>query len=282
MGNPLMDRTVRQGVSDSRHMIPQGHQSGPASYQPGAPSAQQLDQQFQMPAYQAAPAQPERAMTYDDVFMKSLACFGILLVGAAVGWFIPQLMLVGAIVGLVLGLVNAFKKEPSKGLILGYAVFEGMFLGGISKLFESLYGGIVVQAVLATLSVFAVMFCLFKFAKVRMSGGFLKFLMIAVGGYAVFSIVNFFFSIFSGGAMNARSVQISIMGIDMPLGVIIGLVATVLAAMTLVSDFQMIEQGVVNRIPEKYSWLCAFSLMTTLVWLYVEILRLLSYLRGND
>jgi uncharacterized YccA/Bax inhibitor family protein len=143
------------------------------------------------------------------------------------------------------------------------------------------YDGIVMQAVLGTLSVFLVMFALFKFKIVRMSSGFMKFLMLAVGGYAVFSLVNFAFAMFSGGEMNARNMEITLLGITMPLGVLISGVAVVLAALTLVADFQMIEEGVRHRIPEKYSWVCAFSLMVTLIWLYIEILRLLSYFRQN-
>lgn len=156
-----------------------------------------------------------------------------------------------------------------------------MFLGGISGIFNAQYQGIVVQAVLATLCVFGLMFALFRFRVIRMSGKMMKFLMLAVGGYAIFALVNFGFAMFTGGAMNARNVEITIMGMTMPLGVVIGIVAVVLASLTLVADFQMIEEGVKHRIPEKYSWTCAFSLMVTLIWLYIEILRLISYFRQN-
>ena len=118
------------------------------------------------------------------------------------------------------------------------------------------------------------MLALFKFKGVRYGSKMMKFMMIAVGGYAVFSIINFFFAMFTGSG-GARSIEI----FGMPLGIVIGIVATVLAAMTLIMDFQMIEEGVKHKIPEKYSWMCAFSLMVTLVWLYIEILRLISYFR---
>ena len=118
-------------------------------------------------------------MTYDDVMMKTGVLFAILLACGVVGWLVPMLALPAAIIALVLGLVNAFKKEPSKALIIGYAAFEGVFLGGISGMFESMYPGIVVQAVLATLSVFGVMLALFKFKGVRYGSKMMKFMMIA-------------------------------------------------------------------------------------------------------
>ena len=267
MSNPLVRRGLEQGIK--------------AGHQPATPSAEELNSMYMQPS--AEPQRPvdERAMTYDDVLIKTGICFAVLLAGAVLGWFMPILALPAMLLGLVLGLVNAFKREPNKGLILLYAGVEGVFLGGISGIFNAAYSGIVVQAVLATLCVFGLMFALFRFRIVRMSGKMMKFLMLAVGGYAIFSLVNFGFAMFSGGSMNARNVEITIMGMTMPLGVVIGIVAVVLASLTLVADFQMIEEGVKHRIPEKYSWTCAFSLMVTLIWLYVEILRLLSYFRQN-
>lgn len=264
----MMNRAINQGAQAGRN-------------EP-VMSDQELNNLFDQPAAQnrnAGPGVADRSMTYDDVMMKTGILFAILLAGAAVGWFVPVLAIPAMLIALVLGLVNAFKREPNKALIIGYAAFEGVFLGGISSLFEAQFSGIVVQAVMATLCVFGVMLALFKFKGVRYGSKMKKFLMIAVGGYAIFSLINLGVAMFTGSG-GARSVEINIMGITMPLGVIIGIVATVLAAMTLIMDFQMIEEGVKHKIPEKYSWMCAFSLMVTLVWLYLEILRLISYFRN--
>ncbi|MGO3062101.1 MAG: Bax inhibitor-1/YccA family protein [Brevibacterium aurantiacum] len=272
----MMNRALNQGVQAGRN-------------EP-VMSDQELNNLFDKPAAQnrnAGPQAAERAMTYDDVMMKTGFLFTILLAGALFGWFVPSLLgiapmviaLPAMLIALVLGLVNAFKKEPSKALIIGYAAFEGVFLGAISFSFETAFPGIVIQAVLATLCVFGVMLALFKFKGVRFGSKMKKFMMIAIGGYAIFSLINFGIAMMTGSG-GARSIEINIMGFEMPLGVIIGIVATVLAAMTLIMDFQMIEQGVKQRIPEKYSWMCAFSLMVTLVWLYIEILRLISYFRN--
>ncbi|SMX67389.1 Uncharacterized membrane protein, YccA/Bax inhibitor family [Brevibacterium sp. 239c] len=268
MSNPMMNRAINQGAQAGRN-------------EP-VMSDQELNNLFDKPAAQnrnAGPQAADRAMTYDDVMMKTGVLFTILLAGAVLGWFVPPLAFPAMLIALVLGLVNAFKKEPNKGLIIGYAAFEGVFLGGISSMFETMFPGIVIQAVLATLCVFGVMLALFKFKGVRYGSKMKKFMMIAIGGYAIFSLINFGIAMMTGTG-GARSVPINIMGFEMPLGVIIGIVATVLAAMTLIMDFQMIEQGVKQRIPEKYSWMCAFSLMVTLVWLYIEILRLISYFRN--
>ncbi|GAA1998537.1 Bax inhibitor-1/YccA family protein [Brevibacterium samyangense] len=261
MSNPIVNRSLKQGVQAARTQAP------------AAVSADQLQQMYDAPA--------ARPMTIDDVLMKTVISFGVLLLGAVVGWFVPMLALPAVIVALVIGLVIAFKREPSKGLVLAYSGIEGIALGGISGIFNAIYPGIVTQAVLATLSVFAVCFALYKFRIVRVSSGFMKFLMFAVAGYAVFSIVNFVFSL-ATGTSGARGIDITIMGVTMPLGILISGVAVILAALTLITDFQSIEAGIRQRVPEKYSWLFAFSLMTSLVWLYIEILRILSYLRGGD
>ncbi|MGC2940201.1 MULTISPECIES: Bax inhibitor-1/YccA family protein [unclassified Brevibacterium] len=259
----MMNRAINQGAQAGRN-------------QP-VMSDQELNNLFNQPAAEnrnAGPQVADRAMTYDDVMMKTGVLFTILLAGAVVGWLVPILALPAMLIGLVLGLVNAFKKEPNKALIISYAAFEGVFLGGISAIFESMYSGIVLQAVLATISVFGVMLALFRFKGVRYGSKMMKFMMIAIGGYAIFSLLSFGIAMFTGTSLRS---DFSIMGI--PLGVIIGIVATVLAAMTLIMDFQMIEEGVKHKIPEKYSWMCAFSLMVTLIWLYIEILRLISYFR---
>ncbi|WP_207345225.1 Bax inhibitor-1/YccA family protein [Arthrobacter sp. E3] len=242
-------------------------------------SAQQLQDLYNKPA--AGPAQTGR-MGYDDVIMKTVFTLTLVLVGAALGWMVPVLMWPGVIIGLVLGLVNSFKKEPSPLLILGYALFEGMFLGGISMFLEGAYPGIVVQAVLGTLSVFLVTLVLFRNAKIRATPKMTRFFIIALAGYALFSLINFGLMIFNvtNSPWGIRSMDIP--GTNIPFGVVLGLFAIGLAAFSLIVDFTSIEKGVQNGLPVKYSWTAAFGLTVTLVWLYVEILRLLAILRGND
>ncbi|MBX7556698.1 Bax inhibitor-1/YccA family protein, partial [Streptomyces sp. tea 10] len=132
--------------------------------------------------YNAPAAGPDRTgrMSYDDVVMRTSLVLGCVIVTAVVGWVAPVLALPGAIVGLVLGLVNAFKREPSPLLITLYALAEGLFLGGISRMFEGAYPGIVVQAVIGTLAVFVSVLVLYKVGVLRSSPRVTKFFMVAL------------------------------------------------------------------------------------------------------
>jgi uncharacterized YccA/Bax inhibitor family protein len=235
------------------------------------PSAQQLEDMYAQPS--ATPVRAGR-MTVDDVVTKLGISMAVLLVGAAVGWIYPGLFFVGMIVGLVLGLVNSFRKEPSPALILAYAGFEGLFVGGISRFFEEQWDGIVGQAVLGTLSVFVVSLFLYRSKRVRVTPKFQRMAIIALGGYVLFSLVNLVASLFGvGDGWGFRSGA---------LGVAISLFAVGLAAVMLILDFDFVEQGVRNGLPEKYSWYAAFGLLVTLVWLYIEMLRLIAILRGDN
>lgn len=215
-------------------------------------------------------APSDKPMTYENTISKTVLLFLTVLAFGAVGWFMPVLAIPGAIAGLVLGLVNSFKKEPSVPLIVLYAVAQGLFLGGISGFYEAQWPGIVSQAVIGTLSVFGVTLLLFRSGKVRTSPRMTKIVLIAMVGYLVFSLVNFVLMLtgVTPGMFGARSIEI----FGMPLGVVIGLLAVFLAAYSLVMDFELIQNGVRNRVPEKWAWSAAFGLMVTLIWLYVEIL----------
>ena len=237
----------------------------------------QLQQMYNQPA--AGPADTGR-MTFDDVIVKTAACLGVLLVGAAVTMFVSMglaslLMIVGALGGFVLALVNTFKKQPSPALILAYAGLEGLFLGGLTRVLDTMYPGVGLQAVLGTLSVFTVTLLLFKSGKVRATPKAMKFFMIAIVGYALFSVVNLVMMV-TGLTTEPFGLRSGIIGIA------IGILAIGLAAFSLVMDFTSIEAGVRSGAPQRFSWTAAFGLTVTLVWLYVEIIRLLAILRGDD
>jgi len=238
---------------------------------------EQLQQMYNQPA--AGPADTGR-MTYDDVIVKTAACLGVLLVGAAVTLFVSMglaslLMIVGALGGFVLALVNTFKKQPSPALILAYAGLEGLFLGGLTRVLDTMYPGVGLQAVIGTLSVFTVTLLLFKSGKVRATPKAMKFFMIALAGYALFSLVNLVMMV-TGLTSEPFGLRSGI------IGVAIGVLAIGLAAFSLVMDFTSIEAGVQSGAPQRFSWTAAFGLTVTLVWLYVEIIRLLAILRGDD
>jgi len=241
---------------------------------PAIPTAGDLAQQYAQPA--ATPDQMER-MTYEDTMVKTVVSFAILLVGAAVGWFIPILAIPAAIVGFVLALVNIFKKKPSPPLVLAYAAVEGVFVGGISMLFSTLFAGIVPMAVIGTLGVVGITLALFASGKVRASKRATKIFLVAMIGYAAFSLINFGLMAFgvTNSMYGARDFVIP--GTGIPIGIPLGILVVLLAAYSLVLDFDNIKRGVETGAPRVYGWTGAFGIMLTVVWLYLEILRLISF-----
>ncbi|MEJ5946282.1 Bax inhibitor-1/YccA family protein [Pseudokineococcus basanitobsidens] len=235
---------------------------------------QQLQEMYAQPS--AGGAQTGR-MTYDDVVVRTGALFGVLVVAAAATWVLTP---VGAGLGLVLplmlvavglGLWANLSKKIRPGVMFAYAVLMGAVLGSISQAFEAALSGIVFQAVLGTLGAFAAMLVAYKTKVVRASPKFRKFMMIALPGYLVFLLVNLGIGLFTGQS-----------AYDTPFGWLIGLLGVGLATFSLILDFDFIEQGVKNGLPQQFAWKAAFGLVTTLVWLYIEILRLLSILRGGE
>ena len=212
-------------------------------------------------------------MTMDDVVIKTGVMFAVLVPFAAISFFLesPLLTWGGMIAGLVIGLVISFKQSTNPALILSYAALEGLFVGGISAIFELVYDGIVAQAVLGTLGVFAVALWAYKSGRVRATPKFQRGVLIAMGGYLIFCLVNLGVVLFTDNNLRGGW-----------LGIAVGLFAITLAAAMLILDFDFAEQGVKNGLPERYSWLAAFGLVVTLVWLYIEMLRLIAILRGDD
>lgn len=240
-------------------------------------TAAQLTELYSVPS--ATPSDTDR-MTYEDTMVKIVASFAILLVGAAVGWFFPVLALPAAVVGFVLALVNIFKKKPSPALVLSYAAVEGIFVGAITQFFESRFPGIAVQAVLGTLVVVGVTLALFASGKIRASKKATKVFLIAMVGYGVFSLINFILMATGANsdAFGLRSAPIPFLG-GLPFGVVLGVLVIIMAAYSLVLDFDSIQTGVKRGAPRIYGWTAAFGIMVTVVWLYLEILRLLAILR---
>ncbi|MFG6280198.1 Bax inhibitor-1/YccA family protein [Microbacterium sp. 5K110] len=264
----------------------------PASTAAAAAETANIEGMYAAPS--AGAVQTDR-MTVEDTVFKTIGLFAILVVTAVVGWIwtmstvtaanpSPNVlpMIIGGLGGFVLAMVAIFKKKPSVPVFIAYAAFEGLFVGGISAFFEFLYPGIVVQATLATLSVVGVTLALFASGKIRASARATKIFMIAMVGYLVFSLVNLGLMLFNvplaGGAFGLRSVEI----FGIPLGLIIGVFVVIMAAYSLVLDFDQIQRGVRNGAPRVYGWVGAFGIMVTVVWLYVEILRILAILRGNN
>lgn len=227
----------------------------------------------------------EAPLTVENAIVKSAIAFMVLVGGAAFAWMTiaanpsaAVLFMVGAGLGaFVLAMVNIFKREPVPGLVLGYAALEGMFVGALSQFYETAYSGIVFQAVLATFVVVGVTLALFASGKIRASARATKIFMIAMIGYLVFSIINMFLVMFGtiDNPWGVRGMEIA----GIPFGIILGIFVVIMGAYSLVLDFDSIQQGVANRVPAKYAWTGAFGIMVTVVWLYLEILRMLAIAR---
>ncbi|UQN29646.1 Bax inhibitor-1/YccA family protein [Brachybacterium kimchii] len=179
-------------------------------------------------------------------------------------------MVVGFLGGFVLAMVNSFKKKPSAALVLAYAALEGAALGGISGLLNESFHGIALQAVVGTLAVATAVLVLFRVGVLRTSPLLTKIFAVAMVAYLLFIFVNLGLSLFAG--IDLRT------GL---LGLVIGALAVVMAAYSLVMDFEDVQRGVRAGVDRSYAWRCAFGITVTLVWMYIEILRILSILRNN-
>lgn len=253
-------------------------EGGPGQAPP--PTSAQLAEMYHQPAL----VRPTSVMTLNDVLVKSALVFGVLVVGAIFGWLTASMFIwVGAlIVGLVLGLVNAFKRQVSPVLVVLYAVVEGVFLGGISAFYQAFgeangMGNLVLTAVVATFAVVGVMLALYTSGVIKVTQRFQRILMTAIIGYLVFSVVNLLAAwIFGVGG------GFGVFGMGW-IGILLSLFVVGLAAFTLTMDFEMIKQYVGMGVPERESWRMAFGLLVTIVWLYLEILRLLAIISaGRD
>ncbi|MEV4479274.1 Bax inhibitor-1/YccA family protein [Micromonospora coxensis] len=248
----------------------------PGQYGYGQPG---IPQQYPgQPGYPVAPA-ATGTMTLDDVVVKTVALLGILGVSAVAAWVLVPDALLGAawigaaMVGLVLGLIISFSRMANPALVIAYAVVEGAFVGLVSKVFETRYDGIVLQAVVATFGVFFVMTMLYKARVIRATPKFVKGMIAVMAGLFAVMLINFVLFLF-GVNTGLRD--------GSPLAIGFSLVVIVVAALSFVLSFKEVEDGVRMGLPARYSWTAAFGIVVSLVWLYLELLRLISYFQGDD
>lgn len=286
--NPVLKRALQQQSGPQQGYGQPGYgqqgygQQGYGQPYPQQPHGQQGYPQQGYPQ-QAAADQP---MTIDDVVVRTGMTLGVVSIFGVINYFLffsgssglaMGLMFLGMIGGLVLGLVIAFKQITNPVAILVYAALQGLLVGGISAVFGNMLSmqtgdpsqgtSLVSQAVIGTVAVFGVMLALYKYRIIKVTDGFMKAVMYAVMGAAALMLVNFVLSFFISGGMGLRE--------PTWLGLGVGIVFVVLAALTLAIEFRGIEEGVNAGIPNKFAWQFAFGLTVSLVWLYIEILRLL-------
>lgn len=238
---------------------------------PRSRSDRQLEEMYAAPA--ASPAQTGR-MTIDDVVTRTGITLTTVAVGAVLGWVaLPDnygLAVGAALIAFVLAMVQAFKRTPVPALILGYAAFEGVFLGVLSRIYNEAWQGAPVQAVLGTMAVFAGMLVAYRARIIRVTARYQRIGMAVAIGFVLAMVVNLLFAAFGGSdTLGLRTGA---------LGIVFCLLGIGLGAFFLSLDFKRVEDGIRGGAPRQESWLAAFGLTLSLVWIYLELLRLIAIL----
>jgi uncharacterized YccA/Bax inhibitor family protein len=273
--NPIFQRSAGfNGRSSNAY----GNQTYPASGMTYPGYGTQSTRTSQTPPGYVDRSRSTGPMTIDSVVQKTGITLGLVaLTGALVWVLLPDRLLgmawmAGAFVGLGLAMVLSFKKTISPALVLLYAVAEGFFLGAASKTFESLYDGVVVGAVIGTVAAVAGTLAVYKFFDIHVGNKFRKWVTAAMFGFVGVVLLDFVLSIFGK--------QIGINGFG-TLGLIVSVIGLGIGVLMLIMDFDYVERGIAAGLPEVESWRAAFGLTVTIVWIYIELLRILSILRGD-
>lgn len=229
-------------------------------------------------------------MSIDSVVQKTGLTLGVVVVVAALTWLLTgdlgkagtaqtlySLSLVGALGGFALSMVNSFKKVVSPALVLAYAAVEGIFIGAFSKVLEGMYGGqeggLVLGAVVGTMAAVGGTLAAYKFFNIKVGQKFRTWVIAAMFGFVAVSLLDMVLSFFNASfGFNGFG----------PMGFVSSLIGLGLGVLMLILDFDFVERGIAAGLPERESWRAAFGLTVTIVWIYIEILRLLAILRGND
>lgn len=238
-------------------------------------------------------------MTIDSVVQKTGLTIGVVVVAATATWMLTGdfvsgqteaeqqaiagnlylLSMVGAFVGFGLAMVNSFKRVVSPPLVLAYAAFQGMFVGAFSKVIEATFGagndmpGLVIGAVLGTIGAVAGTLAAYKFFDIKVSSKFRTWVVAAMFGFVAISLLNLVLSMFNA--------DFGFNGFG-PMGLVSSLIGLGLGVLMLILDFDYVERGIEAGLPERESWRAAFGLTVTIIWIYIELLRILAILRGGD
>lgn len=222
-------------------------------------------------------------MSKNGVVSKISILLGITTLTAIMSWYViaagmvpfNEILLYGsAIIAAILGFIISFKMNLAPTLSPFYAAFEGVFLGIISLYFESLFPGLVMQAILGTFAVFFTLLVLYASKIIVVTEKFRSTVMVLTIAAAIVYLFSFLMSMFGIGALAIHKSGM--------IGIGFSLIVMAVASANLLIDFDNIEKGINSFAPKKYEWYCAFGTMVTIVWLYIEILRLLAKLRSRD
>ena len=216
-------------------------------------------------------------MTIEGTVNKTALSLLLLMATASYTWMNPSpvLMMLGFICGFIIALVTIFKKTWAPYTVSGYALMEGLALGGLSQVFEKQYPGIASQAIFLTFGILAALLLVYKTGLIKPTENFKLGVFAATGGIAIMYLISFIMSMFGSGLSILNPNNSSLLSIGISLFVVI------IASMNLVLDFDFIEEGAERGAPKYMEWYGAFGLLVTLIWLYLEILRLLAKLQSR-
>lgn len=245
-----------------------------------APSAQQLQDMYNAPSY--APPTAVRPMTLDDVVVRGFMCLAALVVTAALAWVLVPVelampvLVVAVIAELGIWAFITFGQKVNAPLVLTFAAVYGVAVGIISHAYNDLYHGVVLQAVVGTALAFAAMLAVHSLRIFRVTPKVAKFVVAAGFALVGLMLVNLVVQVFGPDS------GIGIRDPSNPLAYVFSVVAILVGCFFLLLDFAAVEEGVRAGAPEKFAWYLAFGLILSLVWIYLELLRLLSYFSGRD
>ena len=215
-------------------------------------------------------------MTLDGAVNKTGILLSLCFGGAFIGWNIPALAIPGAIIGFILALATIFRSKEKAGSTAPlYALAQGIFLGGITLMYENAFDGIAIQAIGLTFGILASLLLCYKSGYIKPTENFRLMVGAGIGGIFILYMVSFVMSFFGGGLSLLSPTNGSLMSIGLSFGIVC------FASLSLVLDFDYIEEGAEKGLPKYMEWYGAFSLMVTLIWLYLEILRLLAKIRSR-
>jgi uncharacterized YccA/Bax inhibitor family protein len=240
----------------------------------------------------APPTQVDQGrMTIDSVVQKTAITMAVVTLVAAATWVLTgdiddaeaastlyALSLFGSLGGFALAMVNSFKRVVSPGLVLLYAAFQGMFVGAFSKVIEATFGdpnnpGLVIGAVVGTIAAVGGTLAAYKFFDIKVGQKFRTWVVAALFGFVAVSLLDFVLQMFGTGfGFNGFGTM----------GLVASLIGLGLGVLMLILDFDYVEQGIAAGLPERESWRAAFGLAVTIIWIYIELLRIMAILRGND
>jgi uncharacterized YccA/Bax inhibitor family protein len=257
---------ARQGVGQQGYGQPGYGQPG-YGLPPQAPTAEELARQYRQPS----------TLTYDDVIVHTLGLFAIVAVTGAVGWVLapnsPGVAIAAGLAAFALAMAISFGRVIRPPLVVVFAALEGLMVGAVSRFYEDAYSGIVLQALLGSALIFVIMLVLYRSRRLRATPRMARIVFGSLIGVVALGLIDLVLRLTTGS-------HLPVINDATPLGILFSVAVLIIASLMFILDFDYIESAVNAGAPRQEAWRAAFGLLVGFVWVYLELLRLLSKLRG--